>query len=633
MALLVNCYTHEFHNIINNYRSIRQNGTSQVFKYIRNTTGQKSIPNTVYLHDTSAENDREKANLFNSYFHSIFTKSSFQSPNATLLPNTNSTICEISITEDEVFQALTSLDPSKAAGPDGIGPKLLKHCALALYQPLHHLFCLSISQFYIPQEWRLHLIKPIHKSGDSSHVQNYRPISLLCVCSKVLERIVFHHILGFIHNKISTCQFGFMLHRSTLQQLLTFLHSIYEASTCSTRTDVVYLDFRKAFDSVAHNELLFKLRQLGIVGNTWYWLRTYLSNRSQSVSINHVTSSPLPVISGVPQGSILGPLLFLIFINDLPDIVLSSKVLLFADDAKCFKPISDNSDSLQLQEDLNRLAQWSSTWSLPFNDSKCCTLTVSPRRHKSQTSHRYQLFNTPLCMQTEQNDLGIIVRSDLKWRAHQQSAISKAYKVLGLLRRTFTSVGCPQAKKVLYVSIVRPKLLYCSPIWRPYILSDIRALENVQRRATKFILSRSDINYRLRLLHLRLLPLMMVLEIYDILFFIKSLKEPSDHFDITRYVTFSSGLTRLATGRKLRHLPVSSNSTRNFYFNRLPRLWNSMPIIDIEQSIPVIKRKLYQHFWNHFVEKFNPDTICTYHYLCPCSNCTSLPVYYNYSTI
>ena len=145
------------------------------------------------------------------------------------------------------------------AGCDGIGPRLLKHCALPLCQPLHHLFSLSLSQSYIPAEWRLHLIKPIFKSGDRSLVQNYRPISLLCVCSKVLERIVFNHILNFVKERISKHQFGFMLHRSTLQQLLLLLNSIVESSRKSLQTDLIYLDFKKAFDSVPHNELLLKL--------------------------------------------------------------------------------------------------------------------------------------------------------------------------------------------------------------------------------------------------------------------------------------------------------------------------------------------------------------------------------------
>ena len=245
----------------------------------------------------------------------------------------------------------------------------------------------------------------------------------------------------------------------------------------------------------------------------------------------------------------------------------------------------------------------------------------------------YSLNDVILTRENTHNDLGIVLTSDLKWRDHYKSIMAKSYKILGLLRRVFSSVHCHQAKKVLYTSLVRSKLLYCSPIWRPHLLSDIKALESVQRRATKFILNSYDSDYRLRLLNLQLLPLMMILEINDILFFVKSLKEPTDHFDISRFVTFCSGCTRLASNLKLKHgLVTTNNSTRNFYFNRLPRLWNSLPLIDISQSLSTIKMKLYKHFWNHFTANFDPDNLCSYHYLCPCTNCSSLPVSYNFNT-
>ena len=209
------------------------------------------------------------------------------------------------------------------------------------------------------------------------------------------------------------------------------------------------------------------------------------------------------------------------------------------------------------------------------------------------------------------------------------SIMAKSYKVLGLLRRVFSSVYCPWAKEVLYPSFDQSYILYCSPIWRPHLLTDIKALENVQRCATKFILNSYDSNYRLRFHDLQLLPLMMVLEINDILFFIKSLKEPCDHFDISRFVTFCSGQTRSASYVKLKHVLVATNnSTRNFYFNRLPRLWNSLPPIDMSQS--TIKWKFYKHFWNHFTTNFDPDNVCSFHYLCPCAKCSSLPVSLNF---
>ena len=260
-----------------------------------------------------------------------------------------------------MYDALTSLNPTKAHGIDGIGPKLLKYCALALYKPIHHLFVLSITQHYLPREWRFHLITPIFKSGNKSLVKNYRPISLLCVISKVLEKLVYDKIISFVSSSISPHQFGFRQNHSTLQQLLIFLNSVYVSFGTSAQTDIVYLDFKKAFDSVTHNELLVKLWSF-VTGDIWKWFRGYLTSRVQCVIINGSISGQLPVISGVPQGSILGPLLFLIFVNDLPASASSSKIFLFADDTKCLKTVNNYTDCLFLQRDLHNITLWSQAW-------------------------------------------------------------------------------------------------------------------------------------------------------------------------------------------------------------------------------------------------------------------------------
>ena len=180
--------------------------------------------------------------------------------------------------ELDVFNALVSLDPTKSMGIDGIGSRLLKHCAVPLYQVVVHLFSLSLSQHYLPKDWRIHQIKPIFKSGDKTLVKNYRPIALLSSVSKVLERIVYNNIIGFVNNFVSDCQFGFLQNQSTLQQLIVFFHHLQEHLNNMSQVDVVYLDFKKAFDSIVHNVLLYKHWRFGITDNIWHWIRAYLTD-------------------------------------------------------------------------------------------------------------------------------------------------------------------------------------------------------------------------------------------------------------------------------------------------------------------------------------------------------------------
>ena len=595
--------------------------SSSVFSYIRSVSNSCTMPPTLHLDSDSASSDYEKATLFNRYFHSVFTSSSFQSP-PLIPPTVSKTFFEVVLSDHDVFCALRSLDPSKAMGCDKISPKLLKHCALALYLPIHHLFFLSLSQGYLPMEWRTHLVKPIFKSGDITSVKNYRPISLLPIVSKVLEKIVYNNIVNFITSSISPHQFGFLRNRSTLQQLLVFFDTMF--SSPKLQIDVVYLDFCKAFDSVAHSELLLKLWKFGITGNIWSWLRAYLTERIQYVSVGQSLSDSLPVISGVPQGSILGPILFLIFINDLPTIFSSCKVLLFADDAKCLMPISSKQDCMQLQFDLDRLSEWCHTWSLALNEEKCLVIHFT-KSHSSEFLNNYSLNGKEISHAHTGKDLGLIVSSNFQWRLHYAKITSSAYKFLGLLRRIFSAAVSTRAKLTLYISLVRSRLLYGSVVWRPHLLVDIKSLELVQRRASKFIVS-PNLDYRQRLIELHLLPLMMEFEIADVLFFVKSLKFPSHHFNVQDFVEFCYAPTRSSTNYKLRHSLRKSNVQSNHYFNRIPRLWNSLPPLDLNLSISSIKLRIREIFWAKFISNFDPENPCSYHYLCPCYKCCRIPV-------
>lgn len=594
------------------------NNPQKLYAYIKSFSKQASFPHTMFLDSVTASTDGEKASLFNSYFYSVFSTTSFILPPMANLPSPNSTLANIEISESDVLEVLASLDPSKAVGPDGIGPNVLKYCSFAICGPLYHLFSLCLSQHNIPSEWRRHSITPILKSGNKASVRNYRPISLLSVTSKVLERIIYNKVVHFItETVISSNQFGFLKNRSTLQQLLVFINSIYSAHAA---TDVIYLDFRKAFDSVSHPELLFKLWVSGITGDIWLWFQAYLSNRSQLVSINGVQSSTLPVVSGVPQGSILGPILFLLFINDLPRSAVTSSMFLFADDAKCAKAIHSFSDTLDLQRDLVALGAWARKWNLYFNETKCIHLRFLPYSHPAPEIS-YAISDFTISSSAHHRDLGVYMSNDLSWSDHHNIIISKAYQSLGMIRRTFTT-NSVSTKRQLYLSLVRSQLSYCSPTWRPHLSRDIIKLERVQRRATKYILDNYSSDYKSRLIELNLLPLMYFYELTDLMYFINSLKNPTDSFDINSYVSFSDTSTRSTMSCKLKHATSQSTAHRHFYFNRLPRLWNSLPPFDLNYSSRIIKSHLHEILWNHFLSNFDSQNSCTYHYSCPCCKCS-----------
>ena len=293
-----------------------------------------------------------------------------------------------------------------------------------------------------------------------------------------------------MNSKISVSQFGFLKRHSALQQLLVMLHLIHN----SMKVDVIYMDFRKAFDSVPHVELLLKLWKIGFVGNIWMWFKAYLFDRSQCVKVNGTTSDVLPVISGVPQGSILGPLMFLLYVNDLPLTALLSTILMFADDTKC---ISTNGGCSNLQKDIYAISGWSKQWRLGFNVKKFVHLCFSKNQ---EDIHSYHVEGSIIPTKNSHRDLGVIISANLDWKDHYQHLTASAYRMLGLLRRHFSIKNSVEAKKTLYISIIRSRLTYCSPLWRPDLITYINQLENVQRRATKYILGDYSSDYKSRLI-------------------------------------------------------------------------------------------------------------------------------------
>ena len=252
-------------------------------------------------------------------------------------------------------------------GPDEIPPRILKECAHQIAPSLCLLFNQSLQHGSIPKEWKLANIIPIHKKGDISNVENYRPISLLSVISKVLKRCVLKKLRDHLMSLISSAQHGFIPGRSCTTQLVEVLHYIGSILDSGKQTDMIFMDMSKAFDKVSHTALINKLRKYNIGGSLLQWFTSYLHDRQQRVTTLGATSSQKPVCSGVPQGSILGPILFLLYVNDLPDAVTNSTVACFADDTKIFRRIDSITDAILLQDDLNNLESWSKTSDLMFN--------------------------------------------------------------------------------------------------------------------------------------------------------------------------------------------------------------------------------------------------------------------------
>lgn len=515
------------------------------------------------------------------------------------------------------FQSPCGIGPT---GCDGIGPRVLRSCATSLCEPITFLFNTCITTSSYPKEWKKHKICPVPKKGDLSNHTNYRPISLLCTISKVLERIVYDKVISFVRPLISSQQFGFLKNRSCVTQLLSSFQIILDAVNQGKACDVVFLDLSKAFDTVPHNELLFKIWRLGITGSIWKWIASYLSIMRHFVSIDGHDSVELPVLSGVPQGSVLGPLLFLLYINDAPTSVTVAIPFHFADDSKLLHSVSNVSDCLMLQQDLESFEKWCAEWKLLLNCKKSSVVHFTSNRVESTHYPPYRVANSDLVTSENFCDLGILVSEDLSWSGHCAKVCSKAYKSLQLVRRSITSTS-ESLKRKLYLTLVRSHFAYCSQLWRPRLIRDIKKVENVQRRASRYLVGGHLSGYKERLVKLELLPIMYWLELQDIMFLVKNLKSPSDNFNILDYLQFIDGPSRSASRNLLRHKYSRTSEARHFYMTRITRLWNKLPGLDLSLAISTLRSKLYETLWCHFRTNFNQANTCTFHFLCPCPNC------------
>ena len=379
-----------------------------------------------------------KAEILNKQFQSAFTRENPVPPDVKDRPSPYPTAPDISISTEGVQKMLQNLKPHKAAGPDEISPRVLKELAPTIAPTLTIIFEKSLKLGEVPKDWRTANVAPVFKKGQKYVAANYRPISLTCITSKLLEHIVTSHIMHHAnqHDILSDFQHGFRQKRSCETQLVQFVADAVNNLHAGVQTDVLVMDFSKAFDKVGHQRLIHKLDFYGIRGSTNQWIGSFLHDRKQTVVVDGESSSYVDVLSGVPQGSVLGPSLFLFYINDINE-NLQSTVRLFADDTICYLAIKAVKDTHRLQEDLDKLAAWEQLWQMEFHPDKCEVIHIT----------------------------------------HKRSTIKSVYTLHDHILKEV------DAAKYLE---------YASCVWDPYTQTNIDQLEMVQRRSARFALNRWD---------------------------------------------------------------------------------------------------------------------------------------------
>ena len=401
----------------------------------------------------------------------------------------------------------------------------------------------------------------------------------------------------------SSEQHGFISGRSCTTQLLEFPEDLTQALDNGKDVDVIYLDFCKAFDKVSHRRLLKKLWAYGIRGKLHVWINEFLSNRTQKVVVEGKESATAQVKSGIPQGSVLGPILFLIYINDLPSVILVLKKL-FADDAKLYQIVSSMVEVTQVQNSINDSVEWSVIWEMFFNFKKCKHMHLGYHDMDQTYTMKKGQDSIPIEKVDSEKDLGVIIDKDLKFSEHINSKIKIANRNLGLIFRTFTYLDKEMFLN-LFKSVVRPHLEYASTVWSPVYKKDKIAIENVQKRATKLVKCVSHLPYseRLRALGLTTLEYRReradVTQVYNIL-------HDMDKMDRNKLFTMSDYPATHGYSLKLFKRRSKLQIRANFFSNRVVDVWNSLPESVVQApSLNCFKSRLNKYWHNH-PSKFHP---------------------------
>ena len=453
--------------------------TKKFWSYVKNASNCSRIHDSVYRNEKHANNPSKRAELFNSYISDHVSEKSIYTIDVDF---SKSEFLNYRFEENKIKEILLNIDTNKSSGPDEISGTVLKNCAHTLALPLSILFNLSFSLGQLPPDWKLANVVPIHKKGDNCDVNNYRPISLTSLVVKVMEVCIREKLYDKCINLIKNKQHGFLPGKSCTTQMIPYIDDITQTLNSRNDVDIIYFDFAKAFDSVNHDIILEKLKhKYSIDGLMLNFINTYLKDRYQRVVVGGTFSRTLPVNSGVPQGSILGPLLFVLFIDDIyKSISKGTHMALYADDTKIWRKISSYTDCIILNNDIAFLSEWACRNKMKFHPSKCKVLSSSLRHTKFYIlpfdRFAYELGENVLDYFDEETDLGIVMTPKISWESQHSTILMKATRQLGLLTRTCHFIKNQSQKRALYITLVRSLFEHCDEIWPLMLLLRTKSL-------------------------------------------------------------------------------------------------------------------------------------------------------------
>ena len=546
------------------------------YSYLRNKRKVKSsVPSLDKDDGSRTTSAAESAEVLAGAFSSVFVhEPSGPLPESSFCSTTNDIISDIHITGEGVRKELLKLNIFKSMGPDNIHPKVLKALAddNSFVNALTLLFRKCNESGELPEVWKSASVVGLFKKGAKTDPLNYRPVSLTCIICKVYEKFIRSHILEFLESRISKEQHGFMEGKSCLSNLLETFDTIFDLISEGAPVDLFYFDFSKAFDSVPHYRLLSKLENLGIKGNMLEVIRDFLTNRTMYVCVEGEKSEVKWVWSGVPQGSVLGPLLFLLFINDLPDNI-KNKLKLFADDLKLIGNVSSPDT---IVNDLKELENWENIWLLKFNPSKCKVMHIDMNNNPKLS---YSLDGVVLQECVQEKDLGVLTHNSLLWNEHIRASICKANKMICWITRSLI-IREQRVMVSIYKTLIRPHLEYCVQLWNPIAAHGswgiILELEAVQRRFTRLISEVGTLPYSRRLEILNLTTLAERRVRGDLIEAFKAINGLTQ-YDSNMFNVSRSGMNLVSNSRCSKGNTKTRNLQKSFLPERVIPFWNKLP--------------------------------------------------------